>query len=54
MNTKLNLALMVVTTFLIATACSPEMSSQPILDPAQPEELSPCGSWSTGNREGVL
>jgi hypothetical protein len=40
MNTKLNFAFIVVTMFLIATACSPEISSLPILDPAQPGELS--------------
>jgi hypothetical protein len=39
MNTKLNFAFIVITLFLIATACSPEMSFQPILDPAQLEEL---------------
>jgi hypothetical protein len=38
MNTKLNLASIVVTIFLIATACSPDDSSLPILDQAQPEE----------------
>ena len=38
MNTKLNLASIVVTIFLIATACSPDSSSLPILDQAQPEE----------------
>jgi hypothetical protein len=38
MNTKLNLASIVVTIFLIVTACSPEGSSLPILDQAQPEE----------------
>jgi hypothetical protein len=38
MNTKLNLASIVVTIFLIATACAPDDSSLPILDLAQPEE----------------
>ena len=38
MNTKLALASIVITMFLLATACSPEMSSLPILDEAQPEE----------------
>jgi hypothetical protein len=38
MNTKLNLASIVVTIFLIATACSPEMSSLPIVDEAPAAE----------------
>jgi hypothetical protein len=40
MNTKLTLASIVVSIFLLGTACSPEISSQPILDQAQPEEES--------------
>ena len=43
MNTKLNLAFIVVTMFFIATACASEMSFQPILDPAQLEEFSNAG-----------
>jgi len=38
MNTKFTLASIVVTLFLIATACSPEMSSLPIVDEAPPTE----------------
>jgi len=38
MNTKLYLASIAVTIFLIATACSPERSSLPILDQALPGE----------------
>ena len=40
MNIKLTLASIVLVMFLIATACSPEISSLPNLDPAQPVEES--------------
>ena len=40
MNTKFTFASIVLVMFLIATACSPEISSLPNLDPAQPVEES--------------
>lgn len=40
MNAKFNLVLFAVTMSFIATACTPEISAQPILDQAQPKEAS--------------